>query len=134
MPLPKRQDLFRVNSITVRRKVEGYFADGEFHEPPPVEIKDVRCNVQPYIMAQKRVPLPEGFRIEDCIVIRSPDFQIRTTDMYSKTNADIIVFKGIEYEAYQQQDWSHFGLYTDHYLVLAVRRDMLRSVDGQSDN
>jgi hypothetical protein len=120
--------LLKTHDIVVKRPQEGYFENMEWVEPKlPLEMP-IKCNIQPFSMSQKRFVLPEGMRVEYCVIVRSQDIEFRTTNSWKSVGADTFEYKGYEYECYQDQDWNGYGLSTDHSACLAVRKDVARDM------
>lgn len=123
--------LSRTHNITVIRPPQGYFEDMEWVEPTePVVIPDVWVNIQPFGQKQRRWIAPEGFRVEDLVIVYSFEFHLKTSSVYEDTNADMFLHNGFIYEVIQEQDWTGYGTRTDHRVAMAVKKEPARSPYG----
>lgn len=122
-----RSRLFRTHSLVIKRPQEGYYEDMEWVVPNEPEEIPIKCNLQPFKMNQKRFVLPEGMRVEDCVILYSQDIIFKTSSAWGSTEADYFEYKGGEWECYQDQDWTGYNLSCDHSVCMAVRKDVARS-------
>jgi hypothetical protein len=86
---------------------------------------DIKCSIQPFRLGDRELKLPDGITAEDArFVYTDPSNPIRTSSQYDKVIADTTVIEGIEYEAFDSSNWTGFGLRTDNYKVVFIRKDL----------
>lgn len=129
-----RSRLFKTHNIVILRPKPSYYENFRFVDAGPPEEFPIKCNIQPFKENQKRFVLPEGMRVEHCIIVYSQDIEFKTSSVWGKTKADYFEYKGYEWECYQDQDWNGYGLSVDHSVCMAVRKDVKRAAkEDQND-
>lgn len=118
--------LTETQTISVILPAVEYFEDMEWKAgvaPPPF---DIQVNIQPFKFMQRRWATPEGYRIEDIIVVYSGTYQLKNSSTYTKATADRFYYNNFLYEVIQEQPWFDYGMSTDHYAYLAVKKEPQR--------
>lgn len=82
----------------------------------------VKGSLQPMRQGDSQIKLPEGVTSDDVRV-----FYTKTKIFASNTNtkkpSDTTVIDSQEFEAFRVFDWTGFGLETDHYKAVFIRKD-----------
>ena len=91
--------------------------DSSFEEPVTL-----KCNIQPLREGKNKVILPDGVRTDAVIILRSFT-PLKISDQYTGEEGDEIEYKSIRYEIFKEEDFSDYGLMTDHYKYLLKRKD-----------
>lgn len=121
--------LLRTHTLTLTR----YLDKGQQYDPATGKYStdvvgttlDITCSVQPFRQGNSQVKLPEGVTPQDTIVVyTAPSNVIQTSSQFTKVPADTTVYKGLVYEAFHAEDWSGYGLKTDNYKAIFIRRDL----------
>ncbi|QHZ59734.1 head protein [Alteromonas phage vB_AmeM_PT11-V22] len=118
-------DLMRTHSIPLYRRSEeeGYLNnEGEWVQAQFKDAEILECNVQPLRDGKTKVILPDGVRTDHVIVIRSFT-RITVADMLDDTEGDEVEYQGKRFEAFKEEDFSEYGLMSDHYKYLFKRKD-----------
>lgn len=92
--------------LTVKRTSAGSYVDGIYVPGAESNFKSVISPQQP--TPKQLLVLPEGQRDKDIMMFISKK-PLRTLSDRDGTPADIVVFKGREYEIIQLADWETFG-------------------------
>lgn len=115
--------LLRTSTLTINRFGEGYWdVDGNWVDggiEPPF---DIQCNIQPFKDGKERSILPEGTTADDAVTVYSKT-KLNITDQLTDTKGDYFTLDGFTYKVYRVENWSRYGLKTDHYKHTAVRKD-----------
>jgi hypothetical protein len=120
--------LIKKQTIVLQRPAVEVFEDMEWKPvgnppaPTPIEV-----NLQPFKLNQRRWIAPEGYRVEDLVIVYSKAIQLKTSSVYTKSTADRFYYKGFLYEVIQEQDWEGYGLIVDHYVCMAVKKEPARN-------
>lgn len=83
---------------------------------------DLECNIQPYKEGKSKVILPDGVRAKDLIVLRSFT-PIQIADHIDTEEGSEIEYKGNRYEVFAEEDFSSYGLLSDHFKYILKRKD-----------
>lgn len=125
-----RMRLLTPHPVTIYRKEDGGYQSGEWAEGKEKPIQ-TRCNIQPFRNDQKRFLLPDGFRIEHCLVVYDADTKFKTSSVHGQSQADEFEHEGYRYFVYSDQTWKNYGLrMTEHYAALACRTDVGSILNG----
>lgn len=115
--------------ITVYRRHtddEGYLGeDGRWVYDVQEDAIPIRCSLQPYIReGNDKEYLPEGIKAEDSLYLFTKT-EIFTSDDRLKKRADEVEVYGYRYQCIRVKNYTGFGLRTDHYECVFVRKDKL---------
>ena len=119
--------LLGTSSLDVTRMVatdedDQYDEEGDYIPPTEAPAVPIRCSIQPYKDGMFRVPLPEGVMAKDARVIYTKT-ELLTANEYIGQVADEIVIQNIPYQCHYVEDWNRYGLRTDHYKCVFVKKD-----------
>jgi hypothetical protein len=117
------KSLLETQTISVIQPAVEYFDDMEWKAGVPPDPFDIKVNLQPFKYQQRRWQPPEGYRIEDIVVVYSRGYQLRNSDVHTKRTSDRFVYKNLLYEVILEQDWHEYGMRSDHYACLAVKKE-----------
>lgn len=92
--------------LTVKRTSAGSYVDGIYVSASESIFKSLMSPQQP--TAKQLLVLPEGQRDKDIMMFISKK-PLRTLSDRDNQMADIVVFKGRDYEIIQLADWETFG-------------------------
>ena len=114
----------------VRRFNEGFDigGGGKVVKTSPTVIPQVHMNLQPVRNTNKFKPLPDGIDADDMYVARSQKFEFRMTNPYTGLMADEIDINGEPYICWKAIPWVGYGLTTDHYKAVFIRKTRMRDV------
>lgn len=84
---------------------------------------EIDCSVQPFRSSDSQIILPEGKSAKDARIIYT-ETKLKTV-LYrgSKEKADETLIDNLEFEIFFVEDWSRYGLCSDHYKVIAILKD-----------
>lgn len=85
----------------------------------PVENFPIIASVQ-NLKPNERLLLPEGRRTREAVKVYT-EMKLRTTDEANSLPADILVWRGKQYEIMSVEDWTQTDL--PHYLAIATKLD-----------
>lgn len=105
-----------------RDRGEAYLKDGVFVESSVEEEIPVKGSLQPYREGAKKSRLPEGVSVKDAYLFYTKT-KLVASDEILKTDADETIIDGVRYEIYEDSNWSRYGLKTDHYAYLLLRKN-----------
>lgn len=115
--------LLRMNGVT------NYDINGDLvvAEREPFQIKGL---VLPYrernSKSREQLVLPNGTRLSDMQIFYTK-YEVRTSSNFGSKGADVIIYKGIEYEAFSYWDFSDLPLEASHYSIVLIRRDNMNA-------
>lgn len=118
-------DLLETQTAQLYRVSEGsgYLNDNnEWVEEGFEQPEDLICNIQPLTQGKKKVILPDGIRADHVQELRCRT-KLTVADQYLKTTGDEVFYKGYRYEIFKEEDYSDYGLMSDHFKYLIVRKD-----------
>lgn len=118
--------LLNRQSYTVKRQNQdtSYIDDDGNWITPEAEVETftVKGNRQPFRNGLTQVILPEGVESNDAFLFYSHT-QLLPADELTEQVADIMLINGIEHECFRMEDWTGYGLKTDHYKHVFIRAD-----------
>ena len=119
--------LLKTSSLDVTRKVatdedDQYDDQGNYIPPTDDPIVPIKCSIQPYKDGMFRVPLPEGVMAKDARLIYTKT-ELLTANEYTGQVADEVIIQGMPYQCHNVEDWNQYGLRTDHYKCVFVKKD-----------
>jgi hypothetical protein len=119
--------LLNTSSLDVARKVatdedDQWDDQGNYIPPQDNIVVPIKCSIQPYKDGMFRVPLPEGIMANDARIIYTKT-EILTANEYTGQVADEITINSMPYQCHYVEDWSQYGLRTDHYKCVFVKKD-----------
>lgn len=120
-------DLLTTHKVILHKRSssDGYLNDNnEWVEASVSDTVEIYCNVQPDSRGRYKNILPDGVRTDSTLIIRTKD-NIKVTDHYTGEDGDDVEYKGIMYEPFYEEDFSSFGLMTDHNVYLVKRKDIV---------
>lgn len=121
--------LLSTEKLTIQRRQAGggYFDDNYQYIEPTPELIEIDCSVQPFRNGQSQIELPEGVRSSDArnVYTKTP---ILTNIEQQDQLPDITTIDGFEYECFNVENWSRYGLKVDHYRAVFIRKDKLSGV------
>lgn len=103
----------------VFRSSTGGWVDGEWVEHPPEEVT-IRANIQPSTFSYRTQLLPQGHREKEAIAIYSNEWLHVTRSGKNPIKADVILYRGAEWEVVVSKPYGNFG---QHCEALAVKID-----------
>lgn len=103
---------------TITRQNPGSRVNGRWVDPEPT-VFEMKVAVQP-ANPKELVHLPEGDRLRGSIKIYS-EAELRTANPRTKTRADVVTYRGEDYEVKSTDLYAGFGL--SAYKAIAVRLD-----------
>lgn len=118
-------DLLATHTVPLFRRSleEGYLNNNhEWVESIFQDPVDLTCNIQPLSSGKSKVILPDGVRTDDVIILRTLT-QLTIADHWETEEGDEVEYKGLRYEIFKEEDWSSYGLMSDHYKYLLKRKD-----------
>lgn len=117
-------DLMRTHKVPLYKRSSGggLNENNEWVESSFSPAEDLYCNIQPLQQGKSKVILPDGVRADSVIVLRSFT-SINVTDHLTGEEGDEVEYKGDRYEVFKEEDYSAYGLPTDHYKYLLKRKD-----------
>jgi len=114
--------------VEIKRRVKGTSFvndDGDFVEAELQETSlKVRGNIQPSGDGKIQKELPEGIYSRDVLIFRTKEKLVASDDI-KDTYPDQLVDDGILYECFNLANWSRYGLQSDHYKYVFIRKDKL---------
>ena len=119
------KSLLETQTITVIQPAIEIFQDMEWVEGIAPDPFDIKVNLQPFRMSPRRV-VPEGYRIEDLVLVISKSYKLKSSSVYTKQTADRFIYREYIYEVLSEQDWTDYGMSTDHFACLAVKKEPYR--------
>ncbi len=114
-------------SLNIYRKApsSGYLDDnGNWINSVSETTVPIRCSLQPFRNGDQQLDLPDGIRSEDAYFVYTKT-EILSGDDRTKQQADETEIKGVRYECFRVEDWTHYGLSTDHYKGVFIKKDKL---------
>lgn len=120
--------LLQTHSITFSRPSSGYYVDGEWVDGAITTIPSTG-SLQPYKQGKVSLIPPEGLRTTDLRLYYTKTL-LRTADEFQDITADYCVIGGRQFQVFDFEDWSGYGLETDHYKYLLVAADQ-RTTGGE---
>lgn len=104
---------------------DGYINDdNEWVQADPEIESTLTCNIQPVRQGKDVQRLPDGIRADNAIVVRCTT-QLHTTDHFDDQRATEIIYKNKRFVCDSEEDYSAYGLMTDHYKYIFIRKDLL---------
>lgn len=120
-------DLMRTQTVLHYKRSEegGYLSHNhEWVQASFQEPVELQCNVQPLRVGKSKVILPDGVRADSVQVLRSFT-PLKVADHITEEEGDEVEYKGFRYEVFKEEDFSDYGLMTDHYKYLIKRKDQV---------
>lgn len=117
--------LLKTSTLTfVQQASAGYYVGGEWIAPPNSPDILSEGSLQPFKGrgSLKQVILPEGKSSSDARTWYTTSV-LKTSTQFSDTEADKTTVDGNRYYVWTEQDWSVYGLCTDHHVYVLVRED-----------
>jgi hypothetical protein len=87
------------------------------------ETINLTCGLQP-LSGKNRKLLPEGVSATDSKLVFSRE-ALRTAEEHLEQESDVVIVAGINYEVISVEDWTGYGLKSDHYKSIITRKDRL---------
>lgn len=118
--------LFKTSTITITRDDGGGFWDDKgrwVNDPTPPAPFDIQCSIQPFRLSDTQTILPEGKEAGDALIVYTTTSLKTVQQISTKETADTTVIDGLSYEAFNVENWSRYGLSTDHFKVIFIRDD-----------
>lgn len=115
-------------ALTIYRKLpsSGYLDDdGNWIDNTADEVVPIVCSLQPFRNGDQQLDLPDGIRSEDAYFIYTKTEILSADDRQPTQKADETEIKGVRYECFRVEDWTHYGLSTDHYKCVFIKKDKL---------
>ncbi len=119
--------LLKTSSLDVTRKVatdedDQWDDQGNYIPPTDDPLVPIECSIQPYKDGMFRVPLPEGIMAKDARIIYTKT-ELLTANEYTGQVADEVTIQDMPYQCHYVEDWNQYGLRTDHYKCVFVKKD-----------
>jgi hypothetical protein len=117
--------LLKTSTLTITRDNGGGFWDDKgrwTEDATPIDF-DILCSIQPFKLGDIQKVLPEGITTNDAVIVRTKTSLKTSEQIGVKEKADTTNLDGFTYEAFFSENWSRFGLSTDHYKVTFLRKD-----------
>ena len=83
----------------------------------------IKCSLQP-VRGRSRLLLPDGVRAVDSKLVLTKT-ELLISDDLTEQEADTVIVKDLPYKVINVEDWTGFGLTTDHYRCIIIREDKL---------
>jgi hypothetical protein len=117
--------LDRTPLTMLRKEVsEGYLKDGKFIEDSTEEEVLIRGSLQPLGSGREKLRLEESIRARATYKLYTKA-KLKVSDDILQTTSDETIIKGLRYEIYADADWTHYGLSSDHYRYILLRKDKI---------
>lgn len=118
--------LLQTHTLTFERTgTDGYYNDyGEWVEGTPSAPFPVKGSLQPFKMGRSQQDLPSGITAKDARLFYTVE-DLQVGDEYTNSEPDTTEIDGIPFEAYHSAPWVGYGMQTEHYQVVLVRRDKM---------
>ena len=119
--------LINRTSLNIYRKTAsgGYLDDnGNWVDSATETVIPIKCSLQPFRNGDQQIDLPEGISSKDSYFIFTKT-EVLSADDRTDTKADETEIKGVRYECFWVEDWTHYGLSTDHYKCVFIKKDKL---------
>lgn len=102
----------------------GYYVGGEWVDPPNSPAISVEGSLQPYKSkgSLRQSILPEGKSSGDARIFYTSAV-LKTATQFGDTEADETTIDGNRYYVWLEQDWSLYGLTSDHHTYVLIRED-----------
>lgn len=113
-------NVYRLKASESYLNDDGIYVEGTASQ----EIIPIRCSLQPYTNGNENIELPSGAKSEDAVFVYTKTF-IRQIDDRQGVNPDEIEVEGVRYECYRVKNYTGFGLITDHYECVFLKKDKL---------
>lgn len=116
--------LYKTTLTVTRKAPNGGYLDPDTRlwvESPPSVPFSIKCSLQP-VKGRSRLLLPDGIRTTDSKLVLTKTELLITDDFFSQ-ECDVVTIKGVDFNVFHVEDWTGFGLSTDHYRCLLVRKD-----------
>lgn len=123
--------LMKTHSLVFIRPAQGYFSKGKWVAGGvDVEIPAIG-SLQPFKKGWDSIVLPEGTRTEDAKTFLSL-VKLQPANDHTKpvTRSDYTIIDGKRFEIWSFEDWTGFGLRTDHYEYTLVASPPKTDGDG----
>lgn len=112
-------DIYRIGAE------EGYLDEnGKWFYGNTEQVIPIKCSLQPYVSGNQERELPDGVSATDARYVFTKT-KILQSDDRTGIKADETVVEGIRYQCFRVKDYNMYGLPTDHYECIFVRKDKL---------
>lgn len=122
---------YRTNLTVYRiKKGTSYLSeDGDWIEGTGSDVEEIpiKCSLQPYVNGNEQRDLPDGIRATDARYIFTKT-EILQADDRTQIAADEVEIDGVRYECDRVKPFVGFGLITDHYECVFIRKDKLSGI------
>ena len=109
--------------VALRHNSEGEFNENyEWVDSNPDEVP-FKCSLQPLSKNSEVKILPEGVTSSDAFVVLTKT-EILEDNEHTKQKADEVEIRGRRYKAFKVFPWTGFGLSTDHYRCIFIKKDL----------
>ena len=110
-------NIFSEDLVVIRPTTEGAYVLGKFVPSKSTNLK-IKATIEP-MNAQTLLLLPEGERVKESIRIYT-DVELFTVDSLKTKRADVVCYRGREYEVQMVKHWTTL---IPHFAVVAVLKN-----------
>ena len=113
--------IYRVKKGTSYLDEDGNWIEGSGGDVEEIPIK---CSLQPYVNGNEQQELPDGIRATDARYVFTKT-EILQADDREQIEADETEIDGVRYECSRVKPFVGYGLRSDHYECVFIRKDKL---------
>lgn len=116
--------LLKTSALTFQRATNGYYnQSGNWVDSDTTDPIVTEGSLQPYQRGTHSIVLPEGITEYDSLTYYTT-VQLKSASQFTEEEADFTTIDGFKYIVFDVKNWSRFGLTTDNFECLLVRKDL----------